>query len=469
LPNLRNDCIAMAKVMLLNPPGDRIYLRDSYCSKVSKAAYLTPPIDLLLISGYLGDRHEIFALDAMAERLSFDSALDKIVDRRPDFIISLLGLASFANDVRFFKLINKALPGVKLIVSGDAGFAETEKLLRENHFIGAVLLDYASSGWLPYLVGDEKNAVDIAFLSEGIYCCRRSPRTEEYSAGIPRHDLFPYQKYRMPFARKLPYAGVVTDFGCPFKCDFCLVGQLPYKMRPVEEVLDELEYIKKLGARYFSFGDQTFGVDRKRTEILLEGMNKRRIGLPWGCFCRADLLDPERLRLLKNSGCDLIMIGVESGSQEILDRHHKGVKLEVIRRAFRDCRREGIRTLATFIIGLPGETRETFERTMSLALELGPDFSSFNLPVAKPRTPLKSMAEKEGWDISSQGDQSTEAGVVSSEISREMMKQWQKEAIRKFYLRPGYLIKRALSVRSLTELMINLREAAGMLFKGRST
>ncbi|MDQ7798729.1 MAG: radical SAM protein [Candidatus Edwardsbacteria bacterium] len=459
----------MAKVMLLNPPGDRIYLRDSYCSKVSKAAYLTPPIDLLLISGYLHSKHQILVLDAMADRLSYDSALDKIVDSRPDFIISLLGLASFANDLDFFKLLKQGLPSAKLIVSGDAGFDETEKLLRENHFIDAVLLDYASSGWLPYLTGDDKNAVDIAYLSQEIYCCRRSARTAEYSTGIPRHEIFPYKKYRMPFARRLPYAGVVTDFGCPYKCDFCLIGQLPYKMRPVEEVLDELEYIKKLGVRYFSFGDQTFGIDRKRTEILLEGMNKRKIGLPWGCFSRADLLTPEMLGSMKAAGCDLIMIGVESGSQEILDRHHKGVKLEAIRRAFRDCRREGIRTLATFIIGLPGETRETFERTMSLALELDPDFASFNLPVTKPLTPLKTMAASEGWTASDRGDQSTEAGVVFGGLSGELLKKWQGEALRRFYLRPGYFIKRALSVRSLTELMINLQEAAGIFFKGRST
>ncbi|MBU1356517.1 MAG: radical SAM protein [Candidatus Edwardsbacteria bacterium] len=456
----------MAKVMLLNPPGDRIYLRDSYCSKVSKAAYLTPPIDLLVISGYLGDRHDIVALDAMADRLTFDSALDKIIGSRPDFIVSLFGLASFVNDMVFFKLIKQALPSVKLIVSGDAGFDDTEKVLRENPAIDAVLLDYATTGWLSYLIGDEKNSVDIAFLSQGMYCCRRSPRAEEYSAGIPRHEIFPYKKYRMPFARKLPYAGVVSDFGCPFKCDFCLIGQLPYKLRPVEEVLEELEYLKDLGIKYFSFGDQTFGVDRKRTALLLEGMNKRKIGLPWGCFSRADLLDDEYLKIFKSAGCDLIMIGVESGSQDILDRHHKGIRLEDLRQAFRDCRRMDIRTLATFIIGLPGETSRTFEQTLKLVLELDPDFASFNLPVAKPLTPLKSLAEKEGWDISSQGDQSTEAGVFSGELSREIMKQWQKVAIRKFYLRPGYFLKRALSMRSLTELRINLQEAAGLFLGG---
>lgn len=459
----------MSKVMLLNPPGDRIYLRDSYCSKVSKAAYLTPPIDLLMISGYLGKRHEIVVLDAMADRLSFDSALGKIADSSPDFIVSLFGMASLANDVRFFKLIKQALPSVKLIVSGDAGFDDTQELLSKNHSIDAVLLDYASTGWLPYLQGARPASRDIAYLEGGRYISQRAEATGEYSIGIPRLEMFPYKKYRMPFARKLPYAGVVTDFGCPFKCDFCLIGQLPYKLRPVDEVLDELEHIKDLGVKYFSFGDQTFGVDRKRTEILLEGISKRKIGLPWGCFSRADLLTPEMLGSMKAAGCDLIMIGVESGSQDILDRHHKGIRLEDIKRSFRDCRRMGIRTLATFIIGLPGETRRTFEQTLKLTLDLDSDFASFNLPVAKPRTPLKFMAEKEGWDISRQGDQSIAAGIVSSEVSREMMKQWQTEAIRKFYLRPGYFIKRSLSMRSLTELRINLQEAAGMFFKRQST
>jgi radical SAM superfamily enzyme YgiQ (UPF0313 family) len=457
----------MARVLLLNPPGDKIYLRDSYCSKVSKAAYLTPPIDLLVISGYLAGRHEIQVLDAMAENLSVSQALAKIKSGRPDYIVSLFGSASRINDIGFFRLLKEALPSVRLIVSGDAGFDDTEKLLNENPFLDAVLLDYASTGWLPYLQGDKPAARDIAYLHEGIYTSRRSGRSGEYSIGVPRLEIFPYKKYRMPFACRLPYAGVVTDFGCPFKCDFCLIGQMPYKLRPIEEVLEELQYIKKLGVKYFSFGDQTFGAVRERTEELLEGMAARNIDLPWGCFSRADLLRPEMVSRLKKFGCDLVMIGVESGSQEILDRHHKGIKLEVVRQAFAECRKAGIRTLATFIIGLPGETRETFEQTLSLALELDADFASFNLPVAKPLTPLKERAAKEGWQLSAKGDQSTEAGIVSGQLSAELMGIWQNEALRRFYLRPGYFYKRISSLRSFAEFKINLQEAAALFLGGK--
>ncbi len=467
LPNYINDDGPMAKVLLLNPPGDRIYLRDSYCSKVSKAAYLTPPMDLLVISGYLHPRHQVLVLDAMADRLADRTVLDRLKEIHPDFIVSLFGLVSLSNDLAFFRQVKAALPSVKLIVSGDAGFDETEKVLRENPSIDAVLMDYASDGWLPCLEGDWENVRDAAFLTAGEYHSQRSIPARQYSIGLPRHELFPFKKYRMPFARSLPYAGVVTDFGCPFNCDFCLIGQLPYKLRPVGEVLDELEYLKQLGIKYFSFGDQTFGVDRQRTAELMTGMAARGIGLPWGCFSRADLLTPETLGSMKASGCDLIMIGVESGSQEILDRHHKGVKLETVRRAFGDCRREGIRTLATFIIGLPGETRQTFRQTLALALEIDPHFASFNLPVAKPLTPLKSRAEDEGWTISGRGDQSTEAGIVSGGLTVAMLKRWQQQALRKFYLRPRYLVKRLLSIRSLTELGINLREAVVIFLGGR--
>jgi len=457
----------MAGILLLNPPGDRLYLRDSYCSKISKAAYLTPPIDLLVMSGYLGSRHEIIALDAMAENLSFGQALAKIKAGQPDFIVSLFGSASLINDIDFFKLLKDALPSVRLIVSGDAGFDGTEKLLRDNPQIDAVLLDYSSQSWLPYLEGDKPASRDIAYLHQGLYISGRSEKPGEYSIGVPRLEMFPYKKYRMPFVRRLPYAGVVTDFGCPFKCDFCLIGQLSYKLRPFQEVLDELLNIKKMGVKYFSFGDQTFGVDRERTENLLKGMIARGIDLPWGCFSRADLLSTGMLPLLKKAGCDLVMIGVESGSQEILDRHHKGIKLEVVRQAFAECRKAGIRTLATFIIGLPGETRETFEQTLSLALELDPDFASFNLPVAKPLTPLKERAVKEGWQVSAGGDQSTEAGIFSGQLSPEQMGIWRKEAVKRFYLRPGYLYKRISSLRSFTELKINLQEAAALFFGGK--
>jgi radical SAM superfamily enzyme YgiQ (UPF0313 family) len=260
---------------------------------------------------------------------------------------------------------------------------------------------------------------------------------------------------------------VATDFGCPFKCDFCLSGQLPHKLRPVTEVLEELEHIKRLGVKYFSFGDQTFGAVRERTEELLEGMDARNIDLPWGCFSRADLLRPEMVSRLKRSGCDLVMIGVESGSQEILDRHHKGLRLEEVRQAFALCRRAGIRTLATFIVGLPGETRETFVRTLSLALELDPDFASFNLPVAKPLTPLRREAAGQGWLSPGGGDQSTGSNIRAGGNSPELMGRWQNEALRRFYLRPGYWARRLSDIRSPAELAINLREAWAMLGRGR--
>lgn len=456
----------MARVLLLNPPGDRTYLRDSYCSKASKAAYLTPPMDLLAISGYLPDKHEMSVLDAMASRMLPGPALAAVAALAPDFVISLIGLASLDNDLNFLSQLKGRLPRARLVVSGDAGFGDTEGLLRGNDFIDAVLMDYSSRAWLKALDDDWRGAGDIAFLQDGAFQCQPSQPVREFSIGRPRLELFPYKKYRMPFARSLPYAGVATDFGCPFKCGFCLIGQMPFKLRPVPEVLEELEYLKKLGIKYFSFGDQTFGADRPRTEFLLDGIRRKRIGLPWGCFFRADLLDDDYLNSLRSAGCELLMMGVESGSQELLDRHRKGLRLDQIREAFGLCRRKGVRTVATFIIGLPGETRQSFEATLGLALELEPDFASFNLPVAKPLTPLRGEAEGQGWLSNRGGDQSSDPNVISGGLAPEVIKQWQAEAIRRFYLRPGYWARRMADIGSPGELIINLREAWAMLGLG---
>ena len=456
----------MARVLLLNPPGDRTYLRDSYCSKASKAAYLTPPMDLLAISGYLPKKHQVSVLDAMAHRMPTGQALAAAATLAPDFVVSLIGLASLENDLGFLRRLKQGLPRARLAVSGDAGFGDTEGFLRQNNFVDAVLMDYSSSAWLKVFDDDWEGARDIAFVKDGVFQCHRSQPVREFTVGLPRLELFPYKKYRMPFARRLPYAGVATDFGCPFKCGFCLIGQMPFKLRPVPEVLEELEYLKRLGIQYFSFGDQTFGADRPRTEALLQGMRRKRIGLPWGCFFRADLLDREYMESLRSAGCELLMMGVESGSQELLDRHHKGLRLEQVRQAFDLCRRKGIRTVATFIIGLPGETRHTFEATLALALELDPDFASFNLPVAKPLTPLRGEAEGQGWLANTGGDQSSDPNVVFGGLAPEVLKRWQTEAIRRFYLRPGYWARRMADIRSWDELIINLREAWAMLGRG---
>lgn len=453
----------MSKILLLNPPGDRLYLRDSYCSKVSKAAYLTPPIDLLVISGLLQGSHQLFALDAMAQNLSAGQTLGRIRDIRPDHIISLFGQASLKNDLNFLSQAKSELPSAKLLVSGDAGFDDTETLLRQEPYIDAVLLDYSSPEWLGFLEGRISGLYDIAFIDGGRYCALRSHGKSEYSIGLPRHDLFPYKKYRMPFAKKLPYAGVVTDFGCPFKCDFCIIGQMPYKLRPVPEVIEELLYLKKMGIRYFSFGDQTFGAVRDRTEKLLSEMITKRIKLPWGCFARADLVTEDILKLMKQAGCELLMMGVESGDQGMLDRYHKGTTLEIIRRAFALCKKHGIRTVATFIIGLPGETGDTVQKTIDLALELDPDFASFNVPVAKPLTPLAGEAKARGWLKEGGQDQSSSANILAGGATGLGIEEWRRKAVNRFYLRPGYIFKRLKGITGLTELKINLAEAAALL------
>ena len=457
----------MSKVLLLNPPGDKTYLRDSYCSKVSKAAYLTPPIDLLVISGYLHPRHQITALDAMAQKLSTGQALDKIRDISPEYIISLFGQASLKNDLKFFGLLKKELSGAKLLTTGDAGFDDTEKLLKNNPCLDAVLLDYSSPDWLGYLDGQMAGIADIAYIQNGVYTFQRSGPSKDYSIGVPRHELFSYKKYRMPFARKLPYAGVVTDFGCPFKCDFCLIGQMPYKLRPVPEVIEELLYLKKLGIKYFSFGDQTFGAERERTEKLLSEMISKQINLPWGCFARADLLTEDILLSMRRAGCELLMMGVESGDQAMLDRYHKGTELERIRRAFALCRKHGVRTVATFILGLPGETEASFQKTMDFALELDPDFASFNVPVAKPLTPLAAEAMSRGWVRGGEQDQSSSANVLENETAGARIEEWRRRSMRIFYSRPGYILKRIKGISNLTELKINLAEAMALL-KGQS-
>jgi hypothetical protein len=453
----------MSKVLLLNPPGDKTYLRDSYCSKVSKAAYLTPPIDLLVISGYLHPKHQITVLDAMAQKLSTRQALDRIREISPEYIISLFGQTSLMNDLGFFAQLKQELPGIKLLVSGDAGFDDTETLLRNNSCLDAVLLDYSSSGWLGYLDGQRTGITDIAYIQNGVYTVQRNGPSRDYSIGVPRHELFPYKKYRMPFVRQLPYAGVVTDFGCPFKCDFCLIGQMPYKLRPVSEVLDELLYLKQLGIKYFSFGDQTFGVDQERTEKLLSEMIAKQINLPWGCFARADLLTEEGLLAMKRAGCELLMMGVESGDQNMLDRYHKNTTLENIRRAFALCKKHGLRTVATFIVGLPGETETSFQKTIDFALELDPDFASFNVPVAKPLTPLTAEARSRGWIKGGEQDQSYSSNILEGETAGPRIEEWRRQAMHKFYLRPGYIFKRLKGISNFTELKINLAEAAALL------
>lgn len=465
------------KILLLNPPGKRIYVRDYYCSKVSKAQYLYHPLDLLMLSGTLHTRHDIRVIDAMTQGWTPQTAQKAIRAFHPDVILFLTGVVSFPEDFLFVSNLQSELNCV-CIASGELFLESPEKQLADIPFLNGAVLDFTSASILELLERIEpghgfhqgKPIRDIVYRSiDGRIVDGSAPREVggEYEIAIPRHELFPNQNYRYPFVRRFPFATILTDFGCAYHCRFCAIGQLGFKLRTIPNVIEELDRIRHLGFRDLYIDDQTFGADRERTEVLLETMIRREYPMGFICFSRADVIDPPLLKLMKRAHCHTIAIGVESSNDANLDAAHKGVSAARIRDAVSWCRAAGIRTVGTFVVGLPGMTVSEAETIGQYAVRIGLDFASFNVPVPRPGTGLRAEAIRNGWirDILEPMDQSGSYAVMGNDhMSAEEVMFYRNQASRHFYLRPGYLLHRVLQIRTVYELKSHLREMLFLAF-----
>ena len=460
----------MAKIFLLNPPGTRPYLRDYYCSKVAKADYLYEPVDLLILSGLLAGRHDVLALDCIALDMEAQEALQRIRAAQPDVVIFLSGAVSWHEDRIFLKEL-KRLNRTVLIGSGDLFLEDGVQILADNDFLDGLLLDFTTSDISDYLEQNSENQhQNMIYRQSGniVHGPLKRAMNSTFEIPPPRHDLFPHHRYHYPTVKRHPFATVLTDYGCPYHCRFCVMGKLGYKVRSVENVLDELETLAHMGFREIYFNDQTFGALRERTLALCEGMNEKQLRFGWQAWTRVDLVDEQLLKLMQAAGCHTLLFGVESGNENTLKSQNKGYSSERVRRAFSLCRQVGIRTLATFIVGLPGETEADIHNTIRFALELDPDYASFNVLVPRAATDTRKEAIEKGWIEKGHLslDQSGTYPIMGNEfLNAADVWRLKNEAIRKFYGRPGYWWHRLKNITTFYELRRNLINGWALLSK----
>lgn len=460
------------KILLLNPPGDQLYIRDQFCSHVSKGTYYWQPLDLLMLSARLDAEGYILAVvDAIAEHLSIEKTHQRIADFSPDAVVFLTGSDTVDADLAFINTVKQN--GVALTVGiGDVLRAKGEELLGRFPQLDACLNDFVTHGLSAFLNGQIEEAENMTVRTgDG---ARRIPATAKdsiFRLPTPRYDLFPLDHYRMPYNRYHPYATVITSTWCPFRCVFCPFAGTRYRTRAVEDVLLDFEEIRRMGIRQVHIADYTFAVNAKHAKAIVQGMLDRGFNFSWSCLSRVDVVDFELLQMMKQAGCDLIEFGVESGSQEMLDRYRKNTTTEQIRQAFGWVKKLKLSTLATFVLGLPGETAASMEQTRRLALEIEPTYCSFNAASPRMASELRSQMVADGLVVDQLGatlDSSRSMPSFStSSLSAEQVSKFRQYAIRSFYLRPSYLLRRTLAIRSWVELKNQVSNGISVVLQSR--
>lgn len=276
-----------------------------------------------------------------------------------------------------------------------------------------------------------------------------------------RHLLPPLSAYRPTPAsyRRLPLGAMITSRGCPFQCTFCdrAVFGTTYRVRSAGNVMDEVEeLIKKHGAREIRFFDDTLTMNKKRVFEICDEFERRKIDIPWTCLTRVSSVTLEMLKRMKKAGCWQVLYGLESGDDRMLKLLSKGITVAQSEQATRWAQEVGLSVRADFIVGTPGETLESMKKTLEFAKRLKVDYAHFNKFVPLPGTELYNSLTSKGYKFdftqkSSILDHSALMYVPES-IDKDAYRKYLDKMYKGFYLRPSYILRRLLSIRSLDQL-----------------
>ncbi|MDB5447313.1 MAG: hopanoid biosynthesis associated radical protein HpnJ [Phenylobacterium sp.] len=334
--------------------------------------------------------------------------LQEVVAQAKDFDLLVVhtSVPSFASDVKCVEAMKAANPDLKVGLIGAKVAVKADESLQEapaidfvcrNEFDFTVKEVADGRPWNEILGLSYRDAAgqvvhnperpvleDMDALPSVIDVYRRDLKIEDYFIGYLKH----------------PYISVYTGRGCKSRCTFCLwpqtVGGHRYRTRSVDNVVAEIAEAKRLfpQVKEFFFDDDTFTDDLPRAEAIAEGLGK--LGVTWSCNAKANV-PRKTLEKLKAGGLRLLLVGYESGDQQILYNIKKGMRIEVAERFTRDCHDVGIAIHGTFILGLPGETHETIQQTIDWACKINPHTIQVSLAAPYPGTFLYDQAVENGW------------------------------------------------------------------------
>lgn len=429
----------MSNILLLNPPSKKIYIRDQYCTSIAKADYYWHPIDLLVQSGILSQRHNVKVIDAGVLNMNEKKCTKLIMSFNPDVIVFVTGFISKTIDMEYMKYISELID-CKIIATGGYLLYDCENIMKKFLFIDAILLDYTSNVLLFYLQG-RKKLYDI--------CVRKGkdiiiyPRLQENSFTYPPplYNAFPIRRYKMPYLKHKGFASVATSYGCPYKCNFCIARNIFYKPRNFNNILKELEILKKLNIQEIFFRDFTFGVNREETIRLCQVL--KIFNFRWTASSRVDILDDELLLIMKESGCHTLNFGVETPFDKNLAEIEKNISIEQVKEVFFTCKKIGIKTLAHYIIGLPQDNHESILKLIYWAKKLDSDFASFNIAIPLPDTEIEKKS--------------------NNCLNNKQLLKLRRQAYRSFYFNVQYIFKTLQSVDSISDFYQLIRNCIGLL------
>ena len=424
---------------------------------------LGPPIILAYAAAVAQQAgHETIIIDAHALKLSAAQVIAQLQAWKPDILCFRAESYHFHDALFFMKTLKKTLH-IPIIAGGiNLWYYPLETMTH-------TCIDYGIRGdaqpALPLLLHAIEHHQPLHDI-RGV--CYRDNSTVIISPDIPithiadlpfpARQFLPHERYHSFISQRSYYTVLLTTRGCPYQCRFCAIPYFPYQIRPAQHVLEEMtECYTTYDIREFDIFDATFFYNKDRDADICRAIIRSNMDIAWSCRTRIDQLDLSLLKLAKQAGCRQIYLGIETACQTHLDAINKNIHVHAVQQAIDLCKKTGIKTLGFFMIGVPGETRESARATIRAARKLGLDFAQFCRVIQKPFSALhQEQAQQTGidpWKAYLLGKTQEKpfpnpwTSFSAQEIQLLLIK-----AYCSFYLRPFYIIKKICACRSMHAL-----------------
>lgn len=433
------------KVLLFAPPYVPSFMRNARWDAVTVSGSNWYPIYLAYCAGLLEKHgHEVKLLDAQVDGISREKLYKIIEDFNPELTVMYFSIVSLDNDLQIAEYIQEQLKRDIVLVGYSASINPIETLCRSK-------VKMLAEGEFDFTILDLANSKRVDQI-DGLYW---KDSINELHVNSPRRPVTAKELDDFPFVSDVyrrhlnirnyyqamhyyPFIDLFTGRSCPWGlCTFCVWPNTinkgaRYRTRSVENVVDELRFIRK-EMHYIKdiyFQDDTLPNDRA-CEIS-NAILYAKLKIRWSCYSRANL-DLDTLKLMKKAGCHLVEVGFESASDEILKNIRKGITKKQMDEFVQSARKANLDIIGAFIIGLPGETRETIQETVEWIKKLPIKRNTITLLKPFPGTPIYKSLKEEGYLL--------EGKPNYPHLSSDALSEYTKWSLKKVYFSKEYFLR----------------------------
>ncbi|MCB4790693.1 MAG: B12-binding domain-containing radical SAM protein [Elusimicrobia bacterium] len=454
-------------ILLINPPAENTKIGNNP-QIIDEERGFNPPIGLLYIASCIEKftKHNVSVIDAQAEEINYSGIEEVIRQQEPDIVGITAMTFTLIDVIKTASIVKKTSKDIIVVLGGPHVYIYPNETINMPQ-VDMLVLGEGEGSFVELIenIGNFdklKNIPGLVFKNNGKIISTGQPKVlnDLDSIPFPARHLTPYKKYSSLMAKRSPVTTMITSRGCPYQCLFCNRPHLgkKFRARSAKNVVDEMESCIKMGINEFLLYDDTFNIDRQRVLDVCDEIIDRKLEIGWDIRARIDMIDEETLKKLKKANCERIHYGVEAGTDRVLKILNKGITISQVKEAFNMTKDAGISTLAYFMIGSPTETREDILETIKVSKELDPDFVHITITTPFPDTPLykqgleKGVFKKDFWqEFASKPTKEFQPEYWQETLTTSELTELLKEAYKSFYIRPYYILKELLKVRSFSE------------------